>query len=50
MGVGLGEVWKGWMGGRRESGVIERVIGNNGDSSTGQASVGSRLWVAGTST
>ena len=50
MGVGLGEIWKGWMGGRHESRVIDGVIGNDGDSGTGWASVGSRSWVAGTST
>ena len=38
------------MGGWPESRVIDGVIGNDGDSGIGQASVGSRLWVAGTST
>ena len=42
MGVGLG--------GRQESGVIDGVIGNDGDSGMGWALVGSRLWVADTST
>ena len=40
------------LGGRHESGVIDGVIGNDGDSGTGtgRALVGSRLWVAGMST
>ena len=38
------------MGGQHESGVIDRVTRNDGDSGMGRAWVGSQLWVAGTST
>ena len=48
MGVGLGGGggWKGWMGGRHESGVIDVVIGNDGDSGTGRVGWGhGRGWL-----
>ena len=41
--VGLGGVSKGCVGGQHKSRVIDRVIGNDGDISTGQAWVRSRL-------
>ena len=50
MGVGLEEVWEGWMGGQHESRVIEGAIRNVGDSGTGQDWVGPWSWVAGMST
>ena len=35
-GVGGGWGWKGWVGGRHESGVIDGVNGNDGDGGTGR--------------
>ena len=48
--MGLGEVWKGWMGGRHKSRVIDGVIGIDGDSGTEWAWVRLLSWVAGMST